>query len=355
MNSIPFILFAALAAFTTRVAAESCYLSTACVGEEICINQECTPPPGNLESCTVGEDCEWGETCHDGYCKPGGVNCSNVAGSGNMRVSGGEINCMSGSGVGWENGMDCDSVGDTPNCTTPDINDLTDMELEEMYEDCVTQLTDECGSETPDPEETCTPEALQLCTDWSTFIAEVDANCEDGWGSMTVESPVRNNDDSVDGEPDVDTVLEDGEGEVPDEPEVSETGNGDSEDDVPRISGLFSQRGLSNTANPWFVIECCEAMEQEDEREEIEMVQGMIESCAAALSASDCDSFERCVENYYEENGYSGSEGTVSSTGGDDRDATDEIAKEQNAPTDDSGCSIATPGRSATSLLFLLF
>jgi hypothetical protein len=360
MKIVPFIFFAALAAFTTQVAAESCHLSTACDGEEICINQECAPPAGNLESCADDENCEWGETCHDGYCKPGGVSCSTVAGSGHVRVSGGEINCMSGSGMGWENGMDCGSDGDTPNCTSPDINDLTDMELEAMYGKCVTDLADNCGTETPDPAEICSPEALQICTDWSAFVAEVDANCEGEWDSVAVENPSDNSDsadDSGDGDEDSGDGDEDGASE---EPLDSNPDSSGGEDDVPRISGLFAARGLSDTANPWFIAECCEAMEQEDEREEIEMVQGIMESCAAELSVSDCDSFEICVEKYYEENGFEFDEDSVSSNGGDDRDGTDEIAREAgsqatDSPTNDSGCSIAHIGQPMTSLLSLFY
>ena len=356
MKIIPFVLFAALAAFTAPVAAEGCHLSTACDGEEICINQECAPPPGNLESCAAGENCEWGETCHDGYCKPGGVSCSTVAGSGHVRVSGGEINCMSGAGMGWENSMDCGSDGDTLNCSSPDINDLTDMELEAMYEKCVSDLNDNCGTETPDPEEICSPEALQICTDWSIFVAEMDANCEDKWDSVAVENPPDGS-DSGDGDADSGDGEENGASEEPVDFKSDSSG---SEDEIPRISGLFAARGLAATANPWFIAECCDAMGDEDESEEIQMIQGMIESCAAELSASDCDAFEICVDRYYEENGVSVGDSSASSNGKDDRDGTDELAEEAGSqdtasPTGDSGCSIVTPGRGATSLLFLLF
>jgi hypothetical protein len=365
MKIIPFVLFAALAAFTTRVAAESCHLSTACSGEEICINQECALPPGNLESCAAGENCEWEETCHDGYCKPIGVSCSNVAGSGHLRVSGGEINCMSGDGTGWENGMNCNSDDDTVNCVPPDINDLADMELEAMYEKCVTDLVNNCGAETPDPEEICSPEALQICTDWSAFIAEVDANCEDKWEIVTVERPSGYNDsadDSGDGDADSGDGDEDGASE---EPVDSNSESSGSEDEIPRISGLFAARGLAATANPWFIAECCDAMADEDESEEIQMIQGMIESCAAELSASDCDSFEMCVDRYYEENGVSLGDSSISSNGKDDRDGTDELAQEAgsqatdsptgDSSTNESGCSIAHIYQPIMSLLSLIF
>lgn len=368
MKIIQFILFAAVFAITTQASAQSCYLSSQCDGDELCANKLCAAPVLALETCTAETDCDYQETCDDGFCKPDGVQCSTETGEGVVRMDGGEITCQDGSGTGWATDMECIPDVEGEPCTLPEITDLTDAELDMLYQNCITYLSSSCGEEIPVPEEVCSPEALQTCTDWVIFKEQVLENCEDIWGDVQTENPNPTDTDETIGTPDTDENME-----IGGTPDSGSASSGSDDAEVPQISGLFGARGLAATANPWHVADCCEDMDADDGDEQVEMLQ-TLGACTAGLAPSECDAIRDCMEDVFGEMGYDGGETISDNTDGESKDSdepTDPVNNSQddkdglesdNAGTraeggssSDSGCSISNPGRSIGSLLSLIF
>ncbi|MBN2717614.1 MAG: hypothetical protein JXX14_17310, partial [Deltaproteobacteria bacterium] len=250
----------------------------------------------------------------------------------------------------------------------PGNDDLTSVELAEMYQQCVDRVASTCGDEVPVPAEVCSPESLKMCTDWYLYMTALEATCNDVWDDMAGSATI--DDDQ--------SVPYEGTTE-PDVPPVSGQGDGSSSsDDTIIISGLYPMRGLADPADPWVVTACCEELDGDsrnvDMYQDIQVCTGNLTStdCAAifdclaeaAESRQDIDYGENRVMNTADEESNTASDplqgdGAGSSDGVRDlegaADDADDIADDETSGSSkDSGCAITTPGQTGISLLSLL-
>ena len=97
------VVVSMMAGAESKASDAECYRSDECPGETVCVDSTCVAPEKSLESCAPKGIC-YGDAhalCHDGFCKPGGVSCSNPAGSCSVDLDWGECFCWNGDGSGW--------------------------------------------------------------------------------------------------------------------------------------------------------------------------------------------------------------------------------------------------------------
>ncbi len=295
-SAVFFVVFIAQLAWSQTALAAECYRSDECAGAAICVDLTCVEADQPLEACLGSEGCEdWGAVCHDGYCKPKGVSCSNPAGECTIGDGWGECSCGDGIGFGFS---DAEPDPSDPNNEPPP----TDQEL---YEECVDHVVSGCGEEAPDISDYCNDQELAACTSLLEKMQELDENCDLGGGDPDEGGGTSG------GSTGEETTGSDGSSDplLPPPPEEGPS--------------FFELR------------ECCEELDEPE-------MTGFAE-CLGAIEADDCEGAENCSDEFgFGEPGSAGS-------GGDDTYGEDEHdeAKDDNSDDGQDGDNATGEGEGA--------
>ncbi|MBN2339889.1 MAG: hypothetical protein JXX29_12065 [Deltaproteobacteria bacterium] len=313
MRWIQYIVSAGVFLMGGSVMAQTCYFSTECDGNQICMDTQCqdsSEPQTVCDDAGDGAECDYDEICDGGVCKPDGVACSSETGTAVISATMESVMCASGSGYGSSSAS---SSGEVP-----------EVSGDELYVQCVAAVSMECGDEVPVPSEECSAESLVTCTDWVLLLQEIETNCETYFQEHGDDVSVQTGETSTDGVADTDM-------------------------DAPELNGA-PMVGLADEANVWMVVECCRDLDSGDTEYVDEL--GNLFECLSRIESTDCEGAMECEDTYF--GGSDDGTVTLDEENSDSTGQATDTTRADGDSTDSDSCNVVNPGAGDSSLLRLI-